>query len=111
MGATSKSDAGAGSVTTVSPARLSISGHRHPCVDGRDQSDPVRGQARGEQRHGQLRPPADLQHVGHHLHQLAVGHDIRAADLDLAAGGVLALGSLGQVLQDVADGDRLSAVA
>ena len=62
-------------------------------------------------RHGHPRPAALAEHVGHHVEQVAVGHHVRAADLDLAAGRLGPLARLGQVLEHVGHGDRLGAVA
>ena len=55
-------------------------------VDRRDEADPERGEPRREERDGQLAAAAaGPSTVGHPVEHLAVGEDVRAADLDLAA--------------------------
>ena len=53
-------------------------------VDRRDQADPERGEARGQQRHGDPQRRAAAERAGELVDHAAVGGDVGAADLDLA---------------------------
>ena len=83
----SNSAAPLGSVTTVARAEALDQRPRDAGVDRRDEPDPQRRQPRREQRHRDLGPRPLAEHVGHHVEHLAVGEDVRAADLHLAPRG------------------------
>ena len=55
-------------------------------VDGGDQADPERGQARGQERHRDLRAAPLAEHARHHVEHVAVAEHVGTADLKLAPG-------------------------
>ncbi len=63
-------------------------------VDRRDQPDPQRGQPRRDERHRDPRAAREPERSGHAVEHLAVGEDVRAADLDLAASAYCSVGRL-----------------
>ena len=99
-----------GSRTTVSCGRLSISFAADARVDRRHESEPEAREARRQHRHADQQPPqAALARVL--AHQVAVGRDVGAADLeDLAAAGVRS-SAASEVGEQVLDRDRLGARA
>jgi hypothetical protein len=70
--------------------------------------DPPRTEFRREERRGDHEAAAQAAFLGHHVHQRAVGEDVGAADVERAADGVGHAEARYQVVQHVADGDRLA---
>ena len=119
-----RAPAGAASAScgiTACSARVSDDDLVHEAVDQRpgqaegqrgDEADPVRRQARREERHADHDPPAEPSHLGVGPHHAVVGEDVRPADLqDPAPGrpGVrIARTSRGE--EHVPDRDRLASV-
>src|SRR5829696_10580685 len=57
----------------------------HSRVHRGDESDPVRGQPRRDERHGHPGSPPHVERVRHPIEHLAIGEDVGTCDLDLAA--------------------------
>ena len=75
--------------------------------NGRDQTDPVAGQTRSEERHPDDDPAAQAGHGGEALHHVAVGDDVRAADVEAPVDLGRQRRTADQVVQHVLHRDRL----
>ena len=107
VGSTSKSAIPDGSVTTVSVESPSISGRATPASTGVTrpiQSDESQGVRKRDRQLGAAIRPERGRHAVEHV---AVGEDVRAADLDLASGGLRNARCGGEVVEHVVDRDRL----
>jgi len=77
-------------------------------ADRSNQVNPQRAEARSQDRYRQDGAAPKVKRVAHRVHQLSIRQYVRPADIQRAADGFRSLQACDEIMEDVADSDRLT---